>query len=129
MQPNTAISAPDAISALEALAQETRLSAFRLLVRQGLKGLNVGDIAERLDANPSTLSRHLAQMEAAGMISATRDGRQVIYRADFGGMRALVRFLLEDCCRGDALPRTADTNIRPGWWGPDNSPREAQIQE
>lgn len=124
MQINTAISAPDAISALEALAQETRLAAFRLLVREGSKGLNVGEIAGRLDANPSTLSRHLAQMELAGLVTAARDGRQMIYRADFNGMRGLVLFLLEDCCRGDAAMRT---DVRPGWWAPDDIGNELQL--
>ncbi|MCH8861317.1 MAG: winged helix-turn-helix transcriptional regulator [Proteobacteria bacterium] len=99
--------APEAICALEALAQETRLAAFRLLVRQGARGLNVGALAGRLEVNPSTLSRHMAQLEAAGLVTAERDGRQMVYRADFCGMRGLVRFLLEDCWRGD---------IRPGWW-------------
>lgn len=116
MQSTETISAPDAISALEALAQETRLAAFRLLVREGARGLNVGALAGRLDANPSTLSRHMAQLEAVGLVTARRDGRQMVYRADFCGMRGLVRFLLEDCCRGDAMPRT---DIRPGWWPAD----------
>ena len=58
----------------------------------------------------------MAQLEAAGLVTAQRDGRQMVYRADFCGMRGLVKFLLEDCCRGDAAPRAPDTNIRPGWW-------------
>lgn len=116
----------DAISALDALAQDTRLAAFRLLVKAGERELNVGDIAVRLDANPSTLSRHLAQLQAAGLVSVRRDGRQMIYRADFAGMRGLVRYLLEDCCQGDASVRARDGNLRPGWWSPDNLTDELQ---
>lgn len=109
----------EAISALDALAQGSRLAAFRLLVREGTRGLNVGVIAERLDANPSTLSRHLAQLEAAGLVTVRRNGRHRVYCADFDGMRGLVRFLLEDCCRGDAALDPATANIRPGWWPPE----------
>jgi len=89
------------IDNLSALAQETRLRAFRLLVRMGEAGLPAGKIAEDLNVNATTLSRHLAVMEAAGLIYSERKVRQIIYRVDFAAVRSLFTFLLEDCCAGD----------------------------
>lgn len=88
-----------AIEALSALAQGTRLEAFRLLVRHGPDGLPVGGIAERLGVNMSTLSRHLAALERAGLVVARRQRRCIYYAADYGGARRLVSFLMEDCCQ------------------------------
>lgn len=97
-----ALAAPQAqLAKLHALAQETRLSAFRLLVRQGVKGLPAGEIAEALDVNGSTLSRHLGVLERAGLVTARREARRIIYSADYGGMRDLFGFLREDCCSND----------------------------
>lgn len=89
-----------AISALGALAQPTRLAAFRLLVREGPEGLPAGVLAERLAVQPATLSFHLAQLERCGLLVSQRRSRQIIYAADFAAMRGLVGFLLEDCCHG-----------------------------
>ncbi|MEO0995920.1 MAG: helix-turn-helix transcriptional regulator [Pseudomonadota bacterium] len=89
-----------AIGALSALAQETRLAAFRLLVKAGSEGVAAGEIARRLGIPHNTLSSHIATLAQAGLVAAQRDGRSVIYRADFDGMRALLGFLLEDCCQG-----------------------------
>ena len=86
------------IQTLKALSQETRLQVLRLLVRYGSTGLPAGKIAESLDANPTTLSRHLAQMEAVGLVSRERQSQQIIYRANFQSMQELVGFLMEDCC-------------------------------
>lgn len=86
---------------LSALAQETRLGVFRLLVKQGAAGLPAGKIAEALDANVTTLSRHLAIMENAGLLAKERQARQIIYRVEFDAVRQLFTFLLEDCCAGD----------------------------
>lgn len=89
-----------AIDALGALAQDTRLTVFRLLVRQGPNGLNAGEIAERLGVTASTLSHHLATLERAGLLRSWRVQRQIFYAADYEGMRRLLAFLMEDCCQG-----------------------------
>ncbi|WP_299396205.1 helix-turn-helix transcriptional regulator [Pelagibius sp.] len=101
-----------AIKSLAALAQATRLDAFRILVREGPEGLAAGVLAARLGVQPATLSFHLAQLERAGLLVSQRRSRQILYAADFGAMRALLGFLLEDCCHGrpevcgDLLPGT-----------------------
>lgn len=90
--------APDAVSLLSALAHEARLSIFRLLVSRG--ALPAGDIAQVLDMPPSTLSFHLKDLRMAGLVESRRNGRQVIYTANFQALTALVSFLAEDCCAG-----------------------------
>jgi ArsR family transcriptional regulator, arsenate/arsenite/antimonite-responsive transcriptional repressor len=87
-----------AIAALGALAQETRLALFRLLVTCGPAGLPAGAIAERLGVQPSLLSFHLAQLVHAGLITQRRLSRQLIYSADYGAMNALMAYLTENCC-------------------------------
>jgi DNA-binding transcriptional ArsR family regulator len=89
-----------AIRAFGALAQESRLKVFRLLVRAGPKGLAAGDIARRLQVPQNTMSAHLAILSRAGLITSRKEGRSVIYAVDLEGTRALLSFLLEDCCRG-----------------------------
>ncbi len=89
-----------AVLALSALAQETRLAVFRLLVREGPEGLAAGEIAARLGVTPATLSFHLAQLERAGLISGRRLSRQIFYALDREGTRRLLSFLTEDCCQG-----------------------------
>lgn len=89
-----------AVTALAALAQETRLRVFRMLIEQGPSGLPAGAIAERLGVPASTLSFHLAHLERAGLIRSTRLQRQVIYAADVEGTRRLLTFLTADCCQG-----------------------------
>jgi DNA-binding transcriptional ArsR family regulator len=101
-----------AIEALAALAQETRLSIFRLLMQRGPEGLSAGAVAERLGVAPSTLSFHLAHLERAALLRSWRVQRQIFYAADFDGMRRLLNFLTEDCCGGRPefcapLPRSA----------------------
>lgn len=86
--------------ALAALAQETRLTVFRLLIREGPNGLAAGAIARELDVPPATLSFHLTQLERAGLIASRRLGRQIFYAADIEGTRRLIGFLTEDCCQG-----------------------------
>jgi DNA-binding transcriptional ArsR family regulator len=93
----------EAVAALAALAQESRLEIFRLLVRAGGEGAPAGGIAEALEIPAATLSFHLKELKHAGLIDCTRDGRSLIYRADFEVMSQLVRFLTEQCCRG--IPR------------------------
>jgi DNA-binding transcriptional ArsR family regulator len=89
-----------AVLALSALAQETRLAVFRLLVKQGPGGLRAGEVADRLRVTPATLSFHLAQLERAGLLSSHRRSRQIVYRVDLEGTRRLLAFLSEDCCQG-----------------------------
>ncbi|HSM19406.1 MAG TPA: metalloregulator ArsR/SmtB family transcription factor [Hyphomicrobiales bacterium] len=89
-----------AVRALGALSQETRLEAFRLLVRRGAEGMAAGDIARRLDVPHNTLSAHLAILANAGLVVSRREGRSVIYSIDLEGVPALMSFLMEDCCQG-----------------------------
>ena len=89
-----------AVAALAALAQDSRLDVFRLLVQTGPEGRAAGDIAERLGISPATLSFHLAQLRHAGLIAVRRDGRSLIYSADYAGMNELMGFLTENCCGG-----------------------------
>lgn len=91
-----------AVNALEALAHETRLSVFRLLVQAGPTGLTAGSIADRLDARQNTMSSHLAKLHRAGIVTSERDGRHIIYRADFDAVSCLIVYLMEDCCGGNA---------------------------
>ena len=89
-----------AIEALGALAQESRLAVFRLLVREGPEGLSAGAIAERLGVPAPTLSFHLAYLRRAGLVTQTREGRSILYAANHPGMNALLTYLTEDCCQG-----------------------------
>lgn len=89
-----------ALSALGALAQETRLAAFRLLVRAGPGGLPAGQVAEGIGVPPATLSFHLKELARAGLVRSHRESRQIIYAVDFAGMQGLLGFLTEDCCQG-----------------------------
>ncbi len=94
------------IAALSALAQESRLELFRVLVRTGREGLAAGEIARQLGIPNSSLSFHLAQLQEAGLIAQRREGRSLIYSADYACMDALVGFLTENCCGGDACEAT-----------------------
>jgi len=90
----------DAISALSALAHPGRLEVFRRLVRAGPQGLAAGEIARATGSLPNTLSSNLAILNAAGLTRSRREGRSIIYSADFGAMRGLLGYLMEDCCEG-----------------------------
>jgi DNA-binding transcriptional ArsR family regulator len=91
-----------AIAALAALAQESRLDIFRVLVQAGPQGLPVGRIGDLVGGPPSaTLSFHLNQLRQAGLISFHREGRSLIYAAEYDAMNALLGYLTENCCRGD----------------------------
>lgn len=89
-----------AVASLSALAQESRLAAFRLLVQAGDSGLPAGKIARALEIPHNTLSTHVATLAQAGLVRSRREGRSIIYSIDFDGTRELMRFLLEDCCQG-----------------------------
>jgi DNA-binding transcriptional ArsR family regulator len=98
-----------AILALSALAQETRLGIFRLLVQAGPEGMAAGQIGDKLDLPPATLSFHLAGLTRAGLAQGRPEGRFVIYSADFQAVDALVGYLSENCCGGRACaPTTGD---------------------
>jgi DNA-binding transcriptional ArsR family regulator len=90
-----------ALAAFAALSQETRLEAFRQLVRLTPEGMPAGELARDLDVPASTLSSHLAILERAGLVASERQGRVILYRADLDGARDLVQFLVKDCCRGE----------------------------
>jgi DNA-binding transcriptional ArsR family regulator len=94
------MSVSHALSALAALGQPTRLEIFRLLMRCEPGGLAAGAIAEEIGCPQNTLSSHLGILARAGLVRGTRDGRSIVYQANINGMRALMTFLLTDCCDG-----------------------------
>ncbi len=98
----------NALAALAALAQETRLDVFRVLVRAGKQGMPAGAIGEALGVPGATLSFHLKELKSAGVVGCRRAGRSLIYSPNFETMNALLRFLTEQCCEGvSARPRQA----------------------
>jgi DNA-binding transcriptional ArsR family regulator len=88
------------IKRLSALAQEARLQVFRRLVKAGPQGLAAGEIARELGITPNTLSAQLNVLANAGMVKSRREGRSIIYAADYDGMSELLVYLTEDCCQG-----------------------------
>jgi DNA-binding transcriptional ArsR family regulator len=90
----------DAVRALSALAQETRLSVFRLLVEAGPDGMPAGDIGQRLGVPPATLSFHFKELSHAALITSRQQGRFVYYAVNFERMAALMTFLTQNCCKG-----------------------------
>ena len=90
----------DTVAALAALAQEHRLAVFRLLVQAGPDGLPAGEVAERLGLAPNTLSFHFDRLRGAGLVTVRREGRSMIYAAQFETMNALLSFLTDNCCQG-----------------------------
>lgn len=85
---------------LSALAQDSRLAVFRLLVKAGRDGLAAGEIARTLDVAANTLSAQLTILGDAGLVRSRREGRSIIYSADYDGMSELLVYLMEDCCQG-----------------------------
>ena len=90
----------NAVALLAALAQETRLAIFRVLVQAGPEGLAAGRIAEAVGAPASTLSFHLKELAAAGLANARQDGRFIFYTADYAAVSELIAFMTEKCCQG-----------------------------
>jgi DNA-binding transcriptional ArsR family regulator len=90
----------EAAHTLSALALEGRLAIFRQLVRAGPNGMKAGEIGEAMGAHPSTLSANLTVLSHAGLVESRRSGRSIIYTARYDQMRALMAFLLDDCCNG-----------------------------
>jgi DNA-binding transcriptional ArsR family regulator len=90
----------DAVAALSALAQDNRLDVFRLLVQAGPEGMPAGAVAAALDIPPNTLTFHFDRLRMAGLVTVRREGRSMIYVAQFDRMNALLGFLTENCCQG-----------------------------
>ena len=104
---------PKALASLSALAHESRLDIFRLLVQTGPRGLAAGLIAERLGLPAATLSFHLSHLKHANLITARRDGRSLIYAAEYQSMSALLAYLTENCCQGDASACASSNRTTP----------------
>ena len=90
----------DAVTALAALAQDNRLDVFRLLVQAGPEGMPAGAVAEALDLAPNTLTFHFDRLRVASLVTVRREGRSMIYAAQFDAMNALLGYLTENCCKG-----------------------------
>jgi DNA-binding transcriptional ArsR family regulator len=90
----------NAVAALAALAQDSRLDVYRLLVQAGPDGLPAGQVAAALALAPNTLTFHFDRLRAAGLVSVRREGRSMIYAAQFDAMNALLGYLTENCCKG-----------------------------
>src|SRR5262252_5234207 len=89
-----------AVAALSALAQENRLDVFRLLVQAGPEGMPAGAVAQALDLAPNTLTFHFDRLRMAGLVTVRREGRSMIYAAQYEAMNALLGYLTENCCQG-----------------------------
>jgi ArsR family transcriptional regulator, arsenate/arsenite/antimonite-responsive transcriptional repressor len=89
-----------AVTALAALAQESRLEIFRLLVEAGPQGMAAGQVAAKLGLAPNTLTFHFDRLRFAGLVTVRRDGRSMIYAARYEAMNGLISFLTENCCQG-----------------------------
>jgi DNA-binding transcriptional ArsR family regulator len=101
----------EAIAALSALAQSTRMATFRLLVEREPDGIPAGEMARLAGVPQNTMSAHLASLARAGLVSAERQGRSIIYRADLGRFREVMTYLVRDCCGGHpdiCVPLAAD---------------------
>lgn len=88
----------DAAKALGALAQESRLEVFRLLVRKGSAGMAAGELSDHFGSPPATMSFHLKELSNAGLIKSRRESRSIIYSVNYSTMQTLMKFLLENCC-------------------------------
>jgi ArsR family transcriptional regulator len=92
----------NAVAALAALAQDNRLDVFRLLVQAGPEGMSAGQVAYALDLAPNTLTFHFDRLRSAGLVTVRREGRSMIYAAQYDAMKALLGFLTDNCCQGAA---------------------------
>jgi DNA-binding transcriptional ArsR family regulator len=101
----------DAVVALAALAQDNRLDVFRLLVQAGPAGMPAGGVADALGLAPNTLTFHFDRLRTAGLVAVRREGRSMIYAAQFEQMNALLGFLTENCCGG--APCAPATECKP----------------
>lgn len=96
----------DVIAALAALAHDTRLDIYRLLIQAGDAGLAVGEIGEAVNVPAATLNHHLAQLKQAGLVACERDGRKLMHSADFDRMNGLLSYLTQNCCQGGSCELT-----------------------
>ena len=120
------LSSEHALAALAALGQPTRLRIFRMLVRAEPDGRLAGAIAEAIGCPHNTLSSHLAILARAGLIRGTREGRAITYRADIEGMRALLSYLVNDCCNGQPELCSLLTSDNAGCCGPGPAKRKSK---
>lgn len=105
----------EAVTALAALAQETRLAVFRLLVEAGPQGVAAGRISDTLEVAPATLSFHLKELSHSGLVSSRQEGRFVYYTADYERMAGLMTFLTRNCCQG--MPQECLTTMETALGG------------
>ena len=98
----------DVVAALAALAQDNRLDVFRLLVEAGPEGMPAGAVAAALDLAPNTLTFHFDRLRAAGLVTVRRDGRSMIYAAQFETMNSLLGYLTDNCCGGASCAPAAE---------------------
>jgi ArsR family transcriptional regulator len=103
---------PHTVKALRALAHDHRLAAYRALVQAGPSGMAVGALREAMELAPATLTAHLNQLRAAGLVTDERQGRVIRIRADFDRMHGLIGFLTENCCGGDACAPAVRKKLR-----------------
>src|SRR5215471_16982451 len=103
----------DAVAALAALAQDNRLAVFRLLVQAGPEGMAAGEVAEALNLAPNTLTFHFDRLRVAGLVTVRRDGRSMIYAAQYEAMNALLGYLTENCCEGSKDACAPAAECRP----------------
>jgi ArsR family transcriptional regulator len=103
---------PHVLAALAALAQDNRLDVFRLLVEAGPAGMPAGEVAQALKLAPNTLTFHFDRLREAGLVAVCREGRSMIYSAQYGAMNALIAYLTENCCQG-AAASCAPTERKP----------------
>jgi ArsR family transcriptional regulator, arsenate/arsenite/antimonite-responsive transcriptional repressor len=104
----------NAVAALSALAQDNRLDVFRLLVQAGPDGMPAGGVAAALGLAPNTLTFHFDRLRQAGLVTVRRDGRSMIYAAQFETMNALLAFLTENCCGGAPEKCASAPTCKPG---------------
>lgn|SRR5690606_15634903 len=109
MQLGKAMNSKDVVRSLAAIAHESRLEAYRLLVQAGPAGLHAGRLAELLQLPPSSLTFHLKELVHAGLLTSRQEGRFVFYSAEYGAMSSLIAYLTENCCGGNpCLPVRSD---------------------
>jgi ArsR family transcriptional regulator, arsenate/arsenite/antimonite-responsive transcriptional repressor len=104
----------NAVTALAALAQDNRLDVFRLLVQAGPEGMAAGAVAQALDLAPNTLTFHFDRLRMAGLVTVHREGRSMIYAAQFDAMNALLSYLTENCCQGRSCAPVKRKTAVPG---------------
>jgi ArsR family transcriptional regulator len=112
----------NAVAALAALAQDNRLDVFRLLVQAGPEGMPAGQVAEALGLAPNTLTFHFDRLRSAGLVTVRREGRSMIYAAQYKAMNALLGFLTDNCCQG-APEKCAPEKCAPATGKPTKSKR------